>query len=114
LNLALNNLGGLVLPEGWKEEQVEAYGWGFGFTHIDGRQQRETPGTPEGIIILADAIKDMGALTSLNLASNSIGGYTGGRDDNYKFIATPEGIGSHTQSYRTYPTRTIFSYCYRC
>jgi hypothetical protein len=28
-----------------------------------------------GIIALADAIKDMGALTSLNLASNNLGGY---------------------------------------
>jgi hypothetical protein len=35
-------------------------------------------------------------LTSLNLASNDIGGYK----EEYYFIATPEG---HTQSYCTYP-----------
>jgi hypothetical protein len=40
-------------------------------------------------------------LTSLNLASNGIGGY---EDDADNFIATPEGRYSHTQSYCTYPT----------
>jgi hypothetical protein len=35
-------------------------------------------------------------LTSLNLASNDIGGYM---DEHYTFIATPEGRYSHTQSY---------------
>jgi hypothetical protein len=40
-----------------------------------------------GIIALAAAIPDMGALSSLNLASNSIGGY----EDVYGFHATPEG-----------------------
>jgi hypothetical protein len=41
-----------------------------------------------GIIAVADAIPGMGALTSLNLASNAIGGY---EDENHTFIATPEG-----------------------
>jgi hypothetical protein len=63
-------------------------------------------------VLIANGISDMGALTSLNLASNSIGGHTD--DYDYKFIATPEGISSHTQSYCAYPTRTSFSYCYRC
>jgi hypothetical protein len=36
----------------------------------------------------------MGALTSLNLANNSIGGYYTGTEGygNYKFHATPEGM----------------------
>jgi hypothetical protein len=33
----------------------------------------------------------MGMLTSLNLASNEIGGY---QDDEYNLIATPEGIAA--------------------
>jgi hypothetical protein len=45
-----------------------------------------------GIIALANAIKDMGALSSLNLASNSIGGYL-----KYgSFNATPEGRVSYS------------------
>ena len=72
LNLASNNLGGLVLPKGWTEdydsdEDTEVY------KHTDGREQKEDPGSkPEGIIALANAIPDMGAMTSLNLASNNI------------------------------------------
>jgi hypothetical protein len=72
LNLAKNNLGELVLPEGWRREQIKAYGWEFGFTHVDGRQQRKKPGNPEGIIVLADAIKDMGALTKLDISENNL------------------------------------------
>jgi Ran GTPase-activating protein (RanGAP) involved in mRNA processing and transport len=45
-----------------------------------------------GAIILAPEIAGNGALTSLNLAKNDIGGYL---DDNtYAFIATPEGIAA--------------------
>ena len=73
LNLAENNLGELVLPEGWTEdydsdEDEEVY------RHTDGREQKDNPGgKPEGIIAIANAIPDMGVMTSLNLASNMIG-----------------------------------------
>jgi hypothetical protein len=40
-----------------------------------------------GVIALADVISDMGALSSLNPASNSIGGYL----KSGQFSATPEG-----------------------
>jgi hypothetical protein len=39
------------------------------------------------VVALANAIKDMGALTSLNISSNYIGAYWDGQ-----WIATPEGI----------------------
>jgi hypothetical protein len=72
LNLAENNLGQLVLPEGWTEdcasdEDEEVY------KHADGREQKDNPGKPEGIIAIANAILDMSAMTSLNLASNELG-----------------------------------------
>jgi hypothetical protein len=43
------------------------------YKHSDGREQKEHPGEPEGIIAIADAIPDMRAMTSLNLASSSLG-----------------------------------------
>ena len=72
LNLASNGIGELVLPEGWSEKYGNATS--FGYTHDDGREQKETPegSKPEGAIAIANAIKDMGAMTSLNLASNSL------------------------------------------
>jgi hypothetical protein len=71
LNLASNNIGELVLPRGWSE------GWKADlsakeYTHTDGSKQDQHPGKPEGIIALANAIPDMGAMTSLNLASNNL------------------------------------------
>jgi hypothetical protein len=74
LNLASNNLGELILPEGWtkKYEQKDVKRGEF-FAHADGSKQIEEPGKPEGIIALANAIPDMGAMTSLNLASNKLG-----------------------------------------
>jgi hypothetical protein len=47
-------------------------------------------GDMSGVIALADVVKDMRALSSLNLSSNMIGGY---KDTSYPytFHATPEG-----------------------
>jgi hypothetical protein len=70
LDVSDNNLGHLVTPEGWE-------------THPDDRtyyRQRGGEWTktvpagaqPLGIIAVANAIKDMGALTSLNLSSNNL------------------------------------------
>jgi hypothetical protein len=70
LNLASNNLGKLVLPDGWsaryKGKSYQEY------AHLDGSRQKDHPGRPDGIIAVANAIPDMGALTSLNLSSNNL------------------------------------------
>jgi Ran GTPase-activating protein (RanGAP) involved in mRNA processing and transport len=70
--LASNNLGELILPEGWtvdydSDEDTEVY------KHTDGREQKGNPGKPAGIIAIANAIPDMGALSSANLLRNNIG-----------------------------------------
>jgi hypothetical protein len=70
LNLAANNLGELVLPEGWTEDWDDEDD--LVYEHTDGRTQKEHPGKPDGIIAIANAIPNMGALSSLNLASNAI------------------------------------------
>jgi hypothetical protein len=72
LNLAKNGLGELVLPEGWTkeydpDEDEEVY------RHTDGREQKDKPGKPEGIIAIANAIPDMGALSVANVMGNNIG-----------------------------------------
>jgi hypothetical protein len=72
LNLANSNLGQLVLPVGWtKEWMCEKFG-GDGYKHIDGREQKEDPSRPEGIIALASAIKDMGAISLVGLSGNGL------------------------------------------
>jgi hypothetical protein len=74
LNMASNNLGELVLPDGWTRNAEEFDGeMQWVCTYADGTKQIDHPGKPEGIIALANAIPDMGAMTSLNLASNDLG-----------------------------------------
>jgi hypothetical protein len=79
LNLANNNTGELVLPEGWTEEEEEdEHGYEYDVTvymHVDGRKQEEHPGRPEGAIALANAIKDFRVLLSLDLTRNNIPSY---------------------------------------
>jgi hypothetical protein len=59
------------------------------YKHTDGREQEDDPSKPEGIIAIANAIPNMRALSSLNLAENAIGGYF---DCCYGMVvATPEG-----------------------
>jgi hypothetical protein len=75
LNLAGNFLGKLVegpLPDGWKSKDDDNRApW---LRIEDGHKQNEHPNAkPEGIIALANVIPDMEAMTSLNLASNSLG-----------------------------------------
>jgi hypothetical protein len=70
LNVASNSLGWNVLPEGWNCSDNELLV--LEYTHTDGRKQDQHPGQPDGLIALADAIKDMAAITSVNLLSNSI------------------------------------------
>jgi hypothetical protein len=60
------------LSQGW----TKGYRAGFTieeYTHPDGTKQEQHPGKPEGIIALANAIPDMRALSSLNLADNGLG-----------------------------------------
>jgi hypothetical protein len=67
LNLASNRLGELVLPEGWTEERKYLKGkWQDVFQADDGTKQSAHPGKPEGIIALANAIPDMGAMSCAN------------------------------------------------
>jgi hypothetical protein len=71
LNLAANNLGELVL-EGWSTKDKGRF-WQR-YIHVDGREQKEDPGfKPEGIIAIANAIPDMGALIRLDISNNAIG-----------------------------------------
>jgi Ran GTPase-activating protein (RanGAP) involved in mRNA processing and transport len=77
LNISNNNdvIGTLVLPEGvslpdgWSGP--DSYGI---YTNADGNYANAVPGgQPIGVIALASAIKDMGALLVLSLNSNSLG-----------------------------------------
>jgi Ran GTPase-activating protein (RanGAP) involved in mRNA processing and transport len=69
--LASNNLGELVLPEGWTQGFKADYS-AMEYTNADGRKQDAHPGKPEGIIAVANAIKDMEALSVLSLKENSL------------------------------------------
>eukprot|EP00935_MAST-01C_sp_MAST-1C-sp1_P001408 g1408.t1 len=74
LNISTNNIGELVLPEGWNKETDD---WG-NFTHYQhtgGQRQQEPPegAMPEGAIVLADAISTNGAMVSVNILDNNIG-----------------------------------------
>jgi hypothetical protein len=69
--LASNNLGELVLPEGWSEKRERFDGKRQDvFTHADGTKQIADPSKPEGIIAIANAIPDMGALSKLDVSNN--------------------------------------------
>jgi hypothetical protein len=70
LNLANNKIGMLVCPEGWSEPNPGNPD--FQFQHTDGRHQAQPPtgSKAEGIIAIANAIKDMRAISSVNLLKN--------------------------------------------
>jgi hypothetical protein len=70
LNLSSNALGELVLPAGWTKEGMS---YDPIYKHSGGRERKEHPGKPEGIIAVANAIKDMGALSVLSLKKNALG-----------------------------------------
>ena len=76
LNLSNNSIGEMVkgpLPEGWKsKDDDDVAPW---LRIADGHEQDEHPGeeTFPGVIAISNAIPTMGALTSLNLASNALG-----------------------------------------
>jgi hypothetical protein len=72
LDVSDNNLGKLVSPDGW-----EAHTNGTHFKQHGGDWTTAVPAglqlQPLGIITIANAIPDMGAMMSLNLASNKLG-----------------------------------------
>jgi hypothetical protein len=74
LDISNNDLGELVLPEEWTKGHGAYYPYDVEYTHADGRKQMENPGIPEGIIAIADAIRDMRALTKLDASDNSMFG----------------------------------------
>jgi hypothetical protein len=71
LNLANNSLGDLVIPEGWTK-QLTSDRTGYVYKHLDGTVQGGKPGKPEGVIAIANAIPDMGAMTRLDARENDI------------------------------------------
>jgi hypothetical protein len=121
LNLADNNLGKVVPPEAWSYGYHGDYSGNKFYKHTDGREMKNgTPeGTTSGAIVIAAVIPDMGAISSLNLAkntiraegakhlsaaikghktltvldisSNEIGAYSKDNDGNGPWIASPEG-----------------------
>jgi hypothetical protein len=64
-----------VPPEGWSYGYHGDYSGDKFYKHTDGREMKsgKPEGTISGAIVIADAIKDMEAMTSLNLASNDLG-----------------------------------------
>jgi Leucine-rich repeat (LRR) protein len=77
LNVANNEIGELVIPEGWHRDysrgNVHGDGTtGFWYLHTDGREQKGNPGKPEGVLVLVNAIKVMDSLTLLDLTNNRI------------------------------------------
>jgi hypothetical protein len=76
LNLASNNLGELVLAAGWRSKDNDGCNPWVG---PEGQEQREKPVKPEGIIAIANAIPDMGALSILILKDNRLATRDGGK-----------------------------------
>jgi hypothetical protein len=67
LNLAANNLGQLVLPEGWRGPDDDGE-----YKDPDGKYHKQTRIQRPGIIALANVIPDMGALSKLDMRKNNI------------------------------------------
>jgi Leucine-rich repeat (LRR) protein len=73
LDMSNNNIGQLVLPEGWSTCYYPAYTGDDKYKHTDGRKQANAPeGSCAGIIALASAIPDMRALLKIDLSRNKI------------------------------------------
>jgi hypothetical protein len=78
LNLADNNIGQLVMSDGWQYDEdadeywIEVEGEEFVEKHLPAGEQLAIE-SPVGAIAIVNAIRDMRAMTSLNLASNSLG-----------------------------------------
>ena len=64
-----------MLPEGWSIKD-KGESWQI-YVHMDGSKQVKAPegSSPVGAIALADAIKNNGALTCLNISGNNLTNY---------------------------------------
>jgi hypothetical protein len=72
LNLASNNLGESVLAAGWRSKDYDDMAPWVGPEEQEQDEKPEGQGS-QGIIAIANAIPDMGALLSVNLLKNKIG-----------------------------------------
>jgi hypothetical protein len=75
LDISSNNLGELVLPDGWTIDRtgydVEMLKGEWIYKHSDGREQKgQHPGKPEGIIAIAGPIPDMGAISQFTFSGD--------------------------------------------
>jgi Leucine-rich repeat (LRR) protein len=71
LNISSNNIGQLVLPEGWISRSFYGRQVVEVFIYRDGRRQTEDPGSkPDGAIAIADAISANGALAKLTFGGD--------------------------------------------
>jgi hypothetical protein len=74
LNLSNNNIGQIVMGDGWLfDEDADEYP-GY-WKEVDGEEiiEKQPPtGSPVGAIAIANAVKDMGALSCANLLKNGI------------------------------------------
>ena len=78
LHLADNNIGEMIMSDGWQfDEDADEY-----WKEVDREEivEKQLPAgeqlateSPVGAIAIANAIKDMRAMTSLDISNNSIG-----------------------------------------
>jgi hypothetical protein len=73
LNLSNNDIGQLVRPEGWMTQKKNGKTLYYKAGAANGQWEAPVGSKAEGIIAIANAIPDMRAMTSLNLASNRLG-----------------------------------------
>jgi hypothetical protein len=76
LNLSNNAIGTPDLfPEGWSYGLKEGMRHNYEYTHTDGRKQGAPPpgSKSSGVVALAEAIPDMGALIKFDISDNHIG-----------------------------------------
>ena len=73
LNISKNDIGELVLPDGWSHSRKFS-DRDAPYKHTDGRRQKEPPAdsSPDGVIALAGAIKNSRVLAILDLSTNRI------------------------------------------
>jgi Leucine-rich repeat (LRR) protein len=75
LNISNNNIGQPdECPEGWSYGLQEGHSATYEYKHTDGRKQNDPPtgSKSSGVTALANAIKDMGALSKFDISSNNL------------------------------------------
>ena len=69
LDISSNHIGQLVRPDGWQLKKggiFSASKW----VHLDGRTQKDEPLEPVGVIAIASAIKNMGAMSTFTFSGD--------------------------------------------